>query len=99
MGMFDYVKCEAPLPDGWKPGDHHLQTKDFDCGLETYVIRSDGRLIREDRDTDYHGCFQFYSYEDGVNDTRPLSERWHEYRAKFTDGRLVNIEVIPYESR
>lgn len=45
MGMFDYIRCEAPLPDGWEPGE--LQTKDFDCDLVTHVITKDGRLMLE----------------------------------------------------
>jgi len=43
--MFDYVRCEAPLPDGWDGGD--LQTKDFDCEMVTHVITKDGRLMLE----------------------------------------------------
>lgn len=42
MGMFDYLRCEVPLPDGWT-GD--LQTKDFDCDQTTHVITADGRLL------------------------------------------------------
>lgn len=46
MGMFDYIRCEAPLPDGWKP-DGPLQTKDFDCDMVCHVITADGRLMLE----------------------------------------------------
>lgn len=42
MGMFDYIKCEVPLPDGWSG---ELQSKDFDCEMVTHVISSDGRLM------------------------------------------------------
>lgn len=41
MGMFDYVRCKAPLPDGFEGG---LQTKDFDCELAMVEIREDGTL-------------------------------------------------------
>ncbi len=41
MGMFDYVKSEIPLPDGW---DGELQSKDFDCLMTTILITRDGRL-------------------------------------------------------
>lgn len=44
MGMFDYIRCELPLPDGWQP-PHPLQTKDFDCDMVCHVINSDGRLM------------------------------------------------------
>jgi hypothetical protein len=42
--MFDYVRCEVPLPDGF---DGELQTKDLNRELVTHVITKDGRLIRE----------------------------------------------------
>lgn len=134
MGMFDYVVCEAPLPDGWKPGE--LQSKDFDCSMTTVRISAEGRLLieryesytvpKEDRpypdaeegsleeicgiwgkrnrrweDLNFHGDFNFYGDE-------PIGERvltktasgtsyyqqdrrWHEYTARFTEGRLVRI--------
>lgn len=42
MGLFDYVRCEVPLPDGF---DGELQTKDFDDAyMERYTITKDGRL-------------------------------------------------------
>jgi hypothetical protein len=42
MGMFDWVRCEVPLPDGF---DGPLQTKDFACELGEHVITKDGRLM------------------------------------------------------
>lgn len=47
MGMFDYVRCEVPLPDGYTG---EFQTKDFDSFLRTILIRADGRLMIEDCD-------------------------------------------------
>ena len=44
MGMFDYVKCEVPLPDDFEGS---LQTKDLDCDMVTHTITKEGRLIRE----------------------------------------------------
>ena len=38
-------------------------------------------------DMNYHGILNFYSMETPGN-------KWHEYRAKFTDGNLVTIEVV-----
>jgi hypothetical protein len=44
MGMFDYVRCEVPLPDGYAG---ELQTKDFDSPyLLTHVITKEGRLLQ-----------------------------------------------------
>lgn len=45
MGMFDYIRCEMPLPDGWN--GHELQTKDFECDMVTHVITKEGRLMLE----------------------------------------------------
>jgi len=42
MGMFDYIKCEVPLPDGYSG---ELQTKDFCCEMTTHIITKDGRLL------------------------------------------------------
>ncbi len=110
MGMFDYVRCEVPLPDGWEE-PRGLQSKDLACLLDTIVITSGGRLMVEDnyvapgsnaapaRDSDYHGYFHFYGSEvlgyHPAKDGAPFREsitKWHEYRAKFTDGNLVEIE-------
>lgn len=45
MGMFDYVRSEIPLPDGFAG---ELQSKDFDCSMTIILIRADGRLMVED---------------------------------------------------
>ena len=117
MGMFDYINCRAPLPDGWQPADRALQTKDFDCDMVCHEITADGRLMlcrvtdrrfepdpalahkdgilkyrgalkldTEIVETAHHGYVNFYGEDtDG---------QWHEYSAKFTDGRLVSIHLI-----
>lgn len=43
MGMFDYIRCEMPLPDGWQAPE--LQSKDFDCEMVTHVISKEGRMM------------------------------------------------------
>lgn len=47
MGMFDRVRSEIPLPDGFTG---ELQTKGFDCILTTLLIRADGRLMIKECD-------------------------------------------------
>lgn len=42
MGMFDYLRCEVPLPDGFTG---ELQTKDFERTMGEHVITKDGRLV------------------------------------------------------
>lgn len=49
MGMFDYVTCEVPLPDGWQPDE--LQSKDFDCSMTTVRVSAEGRLLIERYDS------------------------------------------------
>ena len=44
MGMFDYLRCEMPLPDK-APKELEWQTKDLECGLEWYAIRENGQLV------------------------------------------------------
>lgn len=106
MGMFDNVECEVPLPDGLV--GQVFQTKDFDMpSMDTYTIRADGRLIRkrnsfylpdweqdqppETEDVNFHGFLNFYTSSGERSDG---SWQWHEYKAKFTDGQLVDIETV-----
>lgn len=44
MSMFDYIRCEVPLPDGFE-GEPLFQTKDFECVLATHTIRNDGLYL------------------------------------------------------
>ena len=96
--MFDCVKCEVPLPDGWDAVN--LQTKHFGCESDTYTITRDGRLTRvsdfqsvpernSECDMNFHGIFRFYGTD--------REKKWHEYAAKFTDGQLVKIETVSDE--
>jgi hypothetical protein len=82
MGMFDYLRCEVPLPDGARPAE--LQTKDFDCDMLTHVISSTGQLLLdqgEDKKPIDH-CGTVFFCGDG-----------HYYRALFDHGQLVRIET------
>lgn len=46
MGMFDYIRCEMPLPEtDIMPGTIEFQTKDTpDQGMTLYTIKADGRI-------------------------------------------------------
>lgn len=73
MGMFDYVRCEVPLPDGFKG---ELQTKDFDCPyLERYTITKGGRLTHR-YVSDYEPVPE--SEWEHIGATDPLHQLWHE---------------------
>lgn len=127
MGMFDYIRCEYPLPD---EGANELeyQTKDTpDQFMEHYLITSDGRLLKTtesvaytekeyeklepsawgvrpwfrrvkiEEEVPYHGYIEFYSSNimasgpRGVVTANKAEPTWWEYRAKFTDGKLVEL--------
>lgn len=53
MGMFDWLNCDYPLPNGKahvQPGQCDAgayQTKDLGNGLDVYRISKDGRLFLE----------------------------------------------------
>jgi len=59
------------------------------------------RFIKETEDTNFHGIFTFSGYEiigdepDENNKTvlRPINKH-HYYKAKFTDGQLVEIKIM-----
>lgn len=90
MGLFDDIEVDWPLPDGFD--GKHFQTKDLECYMERYRITREGALERHRREgdtwtnEDFHGILNFYDYG-------PTGE-WHEYNAKFTDGKVVGIEAV-----
>lgn len=103
MGMFDYIKCECPLPDRFDPSTHDWQTKDLDSTMDTYTITKDGKLKgggnehRTEFFENYHGDLRFYGSNSGghgfeycfSHDDSPLW--WREYVARFTNGTLEKI--------
>lgn len=57
MGMFDFIRCEMPLPEPAPPKGLELQTKDTpEQYLEPYRITADGRLVYEKRERVREGC-------------------------------------------
>lgn len=64
MGMFDELRCDYPLPDGFDPAGDWFQTKDTpDQYLSRYILRSDGVLIEEatGETLPFHGALTFYT--------------------------------------
>lgn len=118
--MFDYVRCEDPLPDGKPTPKSLFQTKDFpEPYMDHYTITASGRLIAHrtheeavpleerpypnetgflkwvgsirrvplgDEDLNWHGYLNFYGSD--------APDEWRDFRAKFTDGQLVEIVEI-----
>lgn len=98
MGLFDYIRCEYPLPDGFD-GDVEYQTKDTpNQYLDRYTIAEDGRLLDPDgRAIAFHGDVEFYAsnwsgswgkYFTTTNDEEPWSRG---YVARFTNDRVERI--------
>lgn len=99
MGMFDYLKCEIPLP----LNDHlnrGFQTKDLDNSLDYYVITKSGELIRhhlmencytgskiEPTKENYNGFVDFYDFDN-------LECKMIEYRAFFNFGLCREISLF-----
>lgn len=78
MGMFDNISCDMPLPEG--AGDVlEWQTKDLDCSMTHYAIRSDGRLvdarIRMEPKTGAPDAPEF------------LSKEYRDYRQKWFEAK------------
>lgn len=46
MSMFDYIRCDVLLPDGFV-GEPLFQTKDFECVLAIHAIKEDGLYLDE----------------------------------------------------
>lgn len=56
MGMFDYVRCDAALPDDEARAVREWQTKEFDApSMDTFHITAEGRLMEEVYHTEDRG--------------------------------------------
>ena len=107
MAMFDTVRCDLPLPDGYHGNKY--QSKDLDRTLSTYRITESGRLVLdktlveempEPQDQHYHGVLNFYCIEgDTSAGHKGVDWFWHEYKATFTEGSLVSIETVTDRAR
>lgn len=103
MGMFDYVRCEHPLPAPDTAG-LEFQTKDLGCELDVFTIRADGSLWRTAADnsrnplgslSDYFGEVRFYAFLNHPGRTGS----WLEFRARFVDSRLYGPIVLVADGR
>lgn len=86
MGMFDDITCERPLPGPTQPPYKSFQTKDFDCLMDHYTITGDGTLTKDGVPVPFHGMVNFYTFTP--------EHMWFEYNAKFTDGKLIEIQPV-----
>lgn len=93
MGMFDEIRCDAPLPDGYDADGIWFQSKSFpDCCLCRYVITQGGRLLdAANNDLEPEGYLNFYTTDSPQGDAAYSDALWREYRAHFAVGRLQSI--------
>lgn len=101
MGMFDEVRCEYPLPDGFDTQGVWFQTKDTpEQYLQRYVLCIDGALVVEDtrESVPFHGALTFYTTNvcgvspKGVITDDNMAPYWAEYCALYDHGVLIKLE-------
>jgi hypothetical protein len=91
MGMFDYVRCEYPLPAPEIQG-HLFQTKDTpEPVMRTWVIGADGGLQLEKDPPPgvpvwglIRGPFGIYTSDEGW---------WYDVDFEFINGRVSSVKV------
>lgn len=90
MGMFDYVRCEYPLPDGHGALDG-WQTKDTPAQhLDTYVITPDGRLLHAEYDIEDRSRCALAGHDTTTCTACDTLERFIGCMAR-TNERLVEV--------
>lgn len=104
MGMFDYVICNYPLPDGEDGDGIEFQTKDTDSQqLDYYNISDDGTLWFKEyggewKPEQYTGEINFYSSnmrgfspKGCITDDALTPVTSWDYTATFDKGKVVKI--------
>lgn len=82
-----YVSHYEPVPESeWEYSNPNGALE------EIWHEQSKRRPIYGTRDIDFHGWLNFYA---AVGSRHEGNWEWHEYRAKFTDGELVEIIAVP----
>ena len=101
MGMFDYIIIDQKLlPYMGNIASNYFenaewQSKSLDKALDTVTITENSLIEvnlsnKEKRIiTDFHGFINFYTY---------VSEIYYEFKAKYTDGKLVSIVEVKYSN-
>jgi len=102
MGMFDRVEIDKEItlpfkekPDSLDLSELELQTKCLDNLLSTYIIKKDGLYLLEGEkliNKNFHGVLKFGAYH-----STDLIDYAFDFKAKYTDGVLVNIELCKFQ--
>jgi len=108
MGMYDYVKCNYPMPKGFEflqGSNREFQTKDFTNILDEYTITEDGRLIHHEHSWDivpeeerpYYGKPEWD--ENPIFKTMGSMKRTHVADKDMDFHGYLNFYTIEYNSR
>ena len=111
MGMFDWIRCDYPLPDVEAQG-LEFQTKDLDSLCEQLHITQEGRLYRpvyavrepQPDDAEKYPVFAPLYEIVGEEDTEYHGDLTfygdgYTYWSRFTEGVLVKLQRLPEEWR
>ena len=83
-----------PIPGERKPRGDRFQTKDLHNTLDQYTIKANGTLEGPFGPMEFHGYLGFHTFECVLPRDPKSPGIWYEYRAKFTDGKLMGIECL-----
>lgn len=108
MGLFDYVRCEYPLP-GNAPSfaaEADYQTKDLTCYMKHYTITADGQLVEDsgaEKWDDFTGTVDLdwsnvVASGPGTYTRDGEDAHYLEYRVVFVKGKVTEIVEVTNES-
>lgn len=83
-----YVSERVPVPEN----EWQYSKDDPDPLHRLWHESSKWKNVYAERDTNFHGWVNFYNATGSRADD---TWEWHEYKAKFTDGQLVEIVAVP----
>lgn len=102
MGMFDHIKIDKEVilpylekPYGLDIYELDFQTKCLENCLLTYTIKKNGLYLLKDNeliDEKFHGVLDF-----GACHTTDLVDYFFDFKAKYTDGILVDIKLCKFQ--
>lgn len=83
-----YISAYEDVPESeWT---HHNPTNALEA---IWHENSKQRVVYSECDMNFHGILKFYTH---VGNRDAGTWKWHEYRAKFTDGNLFEIVALEY---
>ncbi len=88
MGLFDYIHCEYPLPNG---GDsqREFQTKSIGYSyMNIYKICSEGKLWKKEKEA----WFEILAYRGEII----FGDLENDYSALFNKGKVIDIVEIRF---